>query len=89
MIGVTTLIRFTFKVNFFFQGKKIIKGFPDASVGEESDRNAGDTSSIPGSGRSPGSGEGIGYPLRYSSLYSTWGHKQSDTTEQLSFTHSR
>ena len=64
VIGVTTLIRFTFKVNFFFQGKKIIKGFPDASVGEESDRNAGDTSSIPGSGRSPG--EGIGYPLQYS-----------------------
>ena len=64
MIGVTTLIRFTFKVNFFFQGKKIIKGFPDTSVGEESDCNAGDTSSIPGSGRSPG--EGIGYPLQYS-----------------------
>ena len=34
------------------------------SVGKESTCNAGDPSSIPGSGRSPG--EGIGYPLQYS-----------------------
>ena len=34
------------------------------SVGKESARNAGDPSSIPGSGRS--TGEGIGYPLQYS-----------------------
>ena len=33
------------------------------SVGKESACNARDTSSIPGSGRSPG--EGIGYPLQY------------------------
>ena len=39
-------------------------GFPDSSVGKESTCNAGDPSSIPGSGRSPG--EGIGYPLQYS-----------------------
>ena len=39
-------------------------GFTDSSVGEESACNAGDPSSIPGSGRS--SGEGIGYPLQYS-----------------------
>ena len=39
-------------------------GFPDSSVGKESTCNAGDTSSITGSGRS--SGEGIGYPLQYS-----------------------
>ena len=39
-------------------------GFPDSSVGEESTCNAGDPSSISGSGRSPG--EGIGYPLQYS-----------------------
>jgi len=38
--------------------------FPDASVGKESACNAGDHSSIPGSGRSPG--EGIGYSLQYS-----------------------
>ena len=39
-------------------------GFPDSSVGKESARNAGDPSSIPGSGRSPVLG--IGYPLQYS-----------------------
>ena len=39
-------------------------GFSDSSVGKESACNAGDPSSIPGSGR--GAGEGIGYPLQYS-----------------------
>ena len=39
-------------------------GFPDISVGKESACNAGDSSSIPGLGRSPR--EGIRYPLRYS-----------------------
>ena len=40
------------------------KGFPGSSAGKESTCNAGDPSSIPGSGRS--TGEGIGYPLQYS-----------------------
>ena len=53
--------------------------------------NAGDvrdTGSIPRLGRSPG--EGNGNPLQYSCLenpmvgYSSRGHKESDTTEQLS-----
>ena len=39
-------------------------GSPGSSVGKESAWNAGDPSSIPGSGRS--AGEGIGYPLQYS-----------------------
>ena len=39
------------------------QGFPDSSVGKESACNAGDTSSIPGLGRS--AGEGKGYPLQY------------------------
>ena len=39
-------------------------GFPDSSVGKESTCNAGDTSSIPGSGRS--TGEGVGYQLQHS-----------------------
>ena len=39
-------------------------GFPDSSVGKESTCNAGDPSSIPGSGRS--AREGIGYLLQYS-----------------------
>ena len=40
------------------------QGSPGSSAGKESARNAGDPSSIPGSGSS--SGEGIGYPLQYS-----------------------
>ena len=39
-------------------------GFPGSSVGKESTCNAGDSGSIPGSGRS--AGEGIGCPLQYS-----------------------
>ena len=38
-------------------------GFLHSSVDKESIRNAGDPSSIPGSGRS--AGEGISYPLKY------------------------
>ena len=41
-------------------------GFPHSSVGKESACSAGDLGSIPGSGRSPG--EGNGNPLQYSSL---------------------
>ena len=40
------------------------RGFPGSSADKESTCNAGDPSSIPRSGRSPG--EGIGYPLQYS-----------------------
>ena len=40
------------------------KGFPDSSVGKESAWKAGNPSSIPRLGRSPG--EGIGYSLQYS-----------------------
>ena len=43
---------------------KIVLGFPGGSNGEESACNAGDPGSIPGSGRSPG--EGNGNPLQYS-----------------------
>ena len=39
-------------------------GLPGSSAGKEFTCNAGDPSSIPGLGRSPG--EGIGYPLQYS-----------------------
>ena len=61
---------------------------------EESACNVGDLGSIPESGRSPG--EENGYPLQYSCLqnpmgrdlvgYSSWGHKESDTTERLTHT---
>ena len=67
----------------------LLKDFPGGLEGKESPCNAG---SIPGSGRSPG--EGNGNPLQYSCLenpmeqrsladYSLWGYKESDTTEQL------
>ena len=64
-------------------------GFPYSSAGKESSCNAGDLDSIPGLGRSPE--EAKGYPLQYSDMenfvdyiYSSWGHKESDTTEQIS-----
>ena len=40
------------------------RGLPGSSAGKESTYNAGDLSSIPGLGRSPG--EGISYALQYS-----------------------
>ena len=63
--------------------------FP-GSDGKESSCNVGDPGLIPGSGRSPG--EGNGNPLQYSWLEnpmhrvacwvnSPWGHKELDTTE--------
>ena len=52
-------------------------GFPGSSAGKESVCNAGDPSSIPGSGRSPG--EGIGYPLQYS-----WVSLVTQTVKNLS-----
>ena len=69
-------------------------GFPGGSEVKVSAWNAGDPGSIPGSGRSPG--EGNGNPFQYScwrihggrSLvsYSPWGREESDTTERLHFT---
>ena len=48
----------------------------------------GDAGSIPGSGRSPGAGNGN--PLQHSCLenpmdrvFSPWGHKESDPTEHM------
>ena len=75
-----------------------ILGFPGVSDGKKSTCNVGDLDSIPGLGRS--SGEWNSYPLHCSDLensmdrgaqqatYSPWGHKELDTTEQLSLTHS-
>ena len=64
--------------------------FPDGSDGKESACNARDSGSIPGSGRSPG--EGNGNPIQYYFLENsmekgTWratvhgGGNESDTTE--------
>ena len=45
---------------------RLYQSFPGVSDGKESACNSGDLGSIPGSGRSPG--EGNGYPLQYSCL---------------------
>ena len=69
-------------------------GFPGGPEGKESASNVGVTGLIPESGRFPGKGNGN--LLQYSCLenphgqgnlagYSPWGHKESETTEQLYF----
>ena len=71
-------------------------GFPGGSAGKESYCNAGDQSSVPGLGKSPGGGHAN--PLEYSCLenphgqrslvgYSPCGCKESDTTELLALCH--
>ena len=59
-----SLSSFTFKR--LFSSSSAIMGFPGGSEGKASACNAGDLGSIPGSGRSPG--EGNGSPLQYSCL---------------------
>ena len=70
-------------------------GFPGGSDSKESACNAGDMGLITGSRRAPG--EGNGYPLQYFTqriswtekpgrLYSPWGHKESDKTENNTLT---
>ena len=57
--------------------------FPSADL-----PNAGDLGLIPGLGRSPGEGKGYPTPVLWSGefhgLYSTWGRKESNSTERLS-----
>ena len=69
-------------------------GFSGGLDAKESACNAGDLGSIPGSGRSPGKTKRqptpvflLGKSHGQKSLvgYSPWGHKESDTTEQLTF----
>ena len=60
---------------------------PNGSDGKESARSAGDPGSISGLGRFPGGGYScLENPRGQRSLVgcSPWGHKESDTTEQLS-----
>ena len=60
----------------------MLMGFPCGSAGKEFICNVGNLNLIPGLGRSPR--EGTSYPLQYPDLYSPWGCRQSDMTEQLS-----
>ena len=85
------------KVQRLFKAVKIFCMAPDGSDGKEltcNARAAGEAGSIPGSGRSPG--EGNGNPLQCSCLGNSmdgaaWqatvhgGHKESDTIEGLHF----
>ena len=70
--------------------------FLGGSDGKESAYNVGDPDSVPGWGRSPGKGNGN--LIQYSCLenphaqrslagYSSWGHKELDTTEQRGTAH--
>ena len=65
-----------------------MEDFPGGSDSLASVYSVGDLGLIPGSGRSPG--EGNGNPLQYSCLenpmigYSPWDHKESDMTERIS-----
>ena len=66
------------------------RGFPGGSDCKESSSNSGEQGLIPGSGRSPGEGNGLPTPVflpgefhgqRSLVGYSPWSHKESDTTE--------
>ena len=59
-------VRQTERLHFHFQPDLIKQGLPCGSDGKVSVYNVEDLGSIPGSGRSPG--EGNGNPLKYSSL---------------------
>ena len=85
----------------YFTHGSVYTGFPDSSAGKESACKAGNPSSIPGSGRSPG--EGIGYSIQYfwaflvaqmvenpSAMWETWVQSLSrkDPLEEGMATHS-
>ena len=72
------LIFFNFKIRV---GVQLLSGFPGGSDDKESACSAEDLGSIPGSGRSPG--EGNGNPLQYSCLECRgvwWATTRSDLT---------
>ena len=67
----------------------VFLGFSCGSAGKESACNAGDLGLIPGLGISPGEGKGylptsVFWPGEFHGLYSSWDHKELDTTEKLS-----
>ena len=63
----SSLMEVCFSLKFYIKSSaQYYKDFPGGSDGIEPTCNAGDLGSTPGSGRSPG--EGNGYPLQYSYL---------------------
>ena len=77
-----------FSPNQNYKGLQSFMGFPGGSELKPSACNVGDLGSIPGSGRSPGEGmathSSIAWRIPWTEepdCYSSWGHKESDTTE--------
>ena len=70
----------------------VFLGFFCDSPGKESAHNVGDLGSTPGLGRFPWRRERlptlVSWPEEFHGLYSPWGCKELDTTEQLSFSQS-
>ena len=64
LITIVTSYYFSSVTDYYTATVTKTVGFPSSSADKESACNAGDPSSIPGSGRSPG--ERIGYPFQYS-----------------------
>ena len=64
LITIVTSYYFSSVTDYYTATVTKTVGFPSSSADKESACNAGDPSSIPGSGRSPG--ERIGYPLQCS-----------------------
>ena len=65
----------------------MLQVFPCGSAGKESVCSVGDLGLTPRLGRCPGEGKGyppVFWPGEFHGLYSPWGHKESDMTEQLS-----
>ena len=64
----------------------VFLGFPCVLAGKESTCNERDLGSIPGLGRPPWTRERlltpVFWPGEFYRLYSSWGHKELDTTEQ-------
>ena len=79
-----------FKSSSLYDSTLLHSGFSGGASGKESAANAGDTrdlGSIPGSGRSPGGGNGnsLQYPnhgQRSLRCIVPWDHKESDMTER-------
>ena len=64
----------------------LIWGFPGSSVGRESTCNVGDLGSIPGSGRSPGEGNGTHSSiLAWRIPWTLWGHKSRTWLSDFDF----
>ena len=66
LIEILELFYFLRFLEYFERRKRILRWFPGVSDSKESSCNVRDLGLIPGSGRSPG--EGNGYPFQYSRL---------------------